>query len=590
MDKFSTAQQPVANVVPNNTSRAADILSVFQGSSGAANAANSGLFGAGSLFDNELGQASTREVSTDHHKDADASNAAADIRPDKNVDPDQRDQADYEEQGLPQGDDHDHVAAPRENEHSERRDHPDATNNQANAVDEVADGQGAVANDANASPAAEEPIGTAEDLLSQAEKLLAQIQEFALANPELAGQLQAILAPITQSLEQVITQLNALSPDSLITASQLGGNPANAFARLEQLASLFNKLQSGQSLGAQADSSLASAEGQELPEGLLQAAKALQKAGGDVVAKVNEFAAAFKAFTNGKPQQVVDTNNLGQSTQAVNQAGPQTKQIDVSQLVKGIIASDQATTVAEAKVDSAAQLKVAGQNIQVQANDNQSGAGGGANHQSQQQAFAQAQSQELAAQAAKTGVGAARPEGATSSNTSTAHATNTSAGAHTTTATLSKEAANFERLLKQANQPSASEQIRIQMKAMIKNGRSAMVVKLDPPELGQLEIKMQVSKVGKADMIINVERPATLELLQRDSRLLTNALQDAGLKTDSGSLSFNLQGGNDSQGGDDSSQPKNIYPIAEEQFDEEIVSAELETHTLAIEQGVNIHA
>jgi len=42
--------------------------------------------------------------------------------------------------------------------------------------------------------------------------------------------------------------------------------------------------------------------------------------------------------------------------------------------------------------------------------------------------------------------------------------------------------------------------------------------------------------------IVSIERPETFELLQRDARGLEKALQDAGLKTDSNSLSFNLKG------------------------------------------------
>lgn len=42
--------------------------------------------------------------------------------------------------------------------------------------------------------------------------------------------------------------------------------------------------------------------------------------------------------------------------------------------------------------------------------------------------------------------------------------------------------------------------------------------------------------------MVTVERPETLELLQRDARGLERALQDAGLRTDSGSLNFNLRG------------------------------------------------
>jgi flagellar hook-length control protein FliK len=46
-----------------------------------------------------------------------------------------------------------------------------------------------------------------------------------------------------------------------------------------------------------------------------------------------------------------------------------------------------------------------------------------------------------------------------------------------------------------------------------------------------------------------VDRPATLDLLQRDARNLERILQDAGLQTDSGSLSFSLRNsGGDAQG------------------------------------------
>ena len=47
---------------------------------------------------------------------------------------------------------------------------------------------------------------------------------------------------------------------------------------------------------------------------------------------------------------------------------------------------------------------------------------------------------------------------------------------------------------------------------------------------------------GAVKAIIAVERAETFELLQRDARGLEKALQDAGLKTGSGSLSFNLRG------------------------------------------------
>ena len=49
------------------------------------------------------------------------------------------------------------------------------------------------------------------------------------------------------------------------------------------------------------------------------------------------------------------------------------------------------------------------------------------------------------------------------------------------------------------------------------------------------------------DPMAFVERSETLDLLQRDARSLERALNDAGLKADSGSLEFNLRGDGDAQ-------------------------------------------
>ena len=54
---------------------------------------------------------------------------------------------------------------------------------------------------------------------------------------------------------------------------------------------------------------------------------------------------------------------------------------------------------------------------------------------------------------------------------------------------------------------------------------------------------------GRVDAVVRVERPETLELLQRDARQLVRALQDAGLQADSGSLSFHLRGDEQRQPG-----------------------------------------
>ncbi len=67
---------------------------------------------------------------------------------------------------------------------------------------------------------------------------------------------------------------------------------------------------------------------------------------------------------------------------------------------------------------------------------------------------------------------------------------------------------------------------------------------------------MEISPEGKLSAVIAVERPETLDLLQRDSRALEKSLADAGLKTDSNSLSFSLKGGRRENQDTDGSRPQ----------------------------------
>ncbi|MEQ1889152.1 MAG: flagellar hook-length control protein FliK [Alphaproteobacteria bacterium] len=74
-------------------------------------------------------------------------------------------------------------------------------------------------------------------------------------------------------------------------------------------------------------------------------------------------------------------------------------------------------------------------------------------------------------------------------------------------------------------------------------GINRFQLRLDPPELGRVDVRMEISADGKLSAVIAVERPETLDLLQRDQRALERSLADAGLKTDGNSLSFSLKGG-----------------------------------------------
>ena len=87
-------------------------------------------------------------------------------------------------------------------------------------------------------------------------------------------------------------------------------------------------------------------------------------------------------------------------------------------------------------------------------------------------------------------------------------------------------------------------QIAVQIQKSVAQGQDTIKIHLKPAELGRVEIKLDVMQDGRVAATIVADRPETLEMLQRDTRGLQQALQDAGLKSNSADLSFNLGGGN----------------------------------------------
>lgn len=85
--------------------------------------------------------------------------------------------------------------------------------------------------------------------------------------------------------------------------------------------------------------------------------------------------------------------------------------------------------------------------------------------------------------------------------------------------------------------------------AKSKNGEKHFDIRLDPPELGRVEVKLSIDDAGKAQANLAVEKPHTLELLQRDRSTLERALRDAGLDLTGGSLNFSLKGQDREQNG-----------------------------------------
>jgi flagellar hook-length control protein FliK len=68
-------------------------------------------------------------------------------------------------------------------------------------------------------------------------------------------------------------------------------------------------------------------------------------------------------------------------------------------------------------------------------------------------------------------------------------------------------------------------------------------IRLDPAELGRIEVRLDIDEEGGVKAHLTVDKVETLALLQRDSRSLERAFEQAGLKPTDGSVDLSLRDG-----------------------------------------------
>lgn len=139
-------------------------------------------------------------------------------------------------------------------------------------------------------------------------------------------------------------------------------------------------------------------------------------------------------------------------------------------------------------------------------------------------------------------------------------------------------ATQFSNLLNRIEATPVTEQIVFHVKTAVGSGDSKITIQLHPEELGKLDVTLDIDAKGKAGVTIIADNKQTLDLLQRDSQGLQKALSDAGLKADSGSLSFNLRGGEREGQGQNQSQASSHYQRSQP---EEALLEELNVASLA---------
>jgi len=103
----------------------------------------------------------------------------------------------------------------------------------------------------------------------------------------------------------------------------------------------------------------------------------------------------------------------------------------------------------------------------------------------------------------------------------------------------------------QALPPGAAETLAFQIARQAADGASRFEIRLDPPELGRVDVRLDLAADGRTHAHLSAERPETLDLLVRDARLLERALNDAGVSLDRNALTFGLKDHGAAAGGSD---------------------------------------
>lgn len=80
-------------------------------------------------------------------------------------------------------------------------------------------------------------------------------------------------------------------------------------------------------------------------------------------------------------------------------------------------------------------------------------------------------------------------------------------------------------------------------------GNKRFDIRLDPAELGRIDVSLEISDKGEVSARLTVDRVETLHMLQRDARTLERAFEQAGLKPSEGGIDMSLRDSGDQQAG-----------------------------------------
>lgn len=88
---------------------------------------------------------------------------------------------------------------------------------------------------------------------------------------------------------------------------------------------------------------------------------------------------------------------------------------------------------------------------------------------------------------------------------------------------------------------STPDQVAVHISRAARSGTNRIEIRLDPESLGHVEVRLEVGRDGRVSALVLTENREALDALKAEARALQQALQDAGLKPDADSLSFDMR-------------------------------------------------
>jgi flagellar hook-length control protein FliK len=140
------------------------------------------------------------------------------------------------------------------------------------------------------------------------------------------------------------------------------------------------------------------------------------------------------------------------------------------------------------------------------------------------------------------------------------------------------------------NAPVPLSGLAIEIAASVKSGKSSFEIRLDPADLGRIDVRIDVDRNGQVTSHLTVEKPETLSMLRQDAPQLQQALDDAGFKTADGGLQFSLRDQSSSGQNSGNETPRNAQRlvISDDDTIPAAVAGRTYGRTLGSSSGVDI--